>query len=58
MNIYQSLYDLVNTYVYGNTIVAGSVADLVATLIGTCGCLFLVSLPFLLVWRIARMIGG
>lgn len=56
MNIYQSLYDLLNEFVFGNAIVAGSHQDLVATLISTCGVVFLVSLPFLLVWKVIRML--
>ena len=56
MNIYQALYDLLNEFVYGSSIVAGSHQDLVATLIATCGVVFLVSLPFLLVYKIIRML--
>lgn len=56
MNIYQSLYDLINTYVYGNSIVVGSVADLVATLISTLGCIYLISLPFMLVYFVIKKI--
>ena len=56
MNIYQALYDLVNQYVYGNSIVVGSHQDLVAVFIATCGCIFLVALPFLLVYKILKLL--
>lgn len=58
MNIYQGLYELINQYIYGGTIVAESVADLVATLLSTAGCIFLVAIPFVLVWRICKMLMG
>lgn len=57
-NIYQSLYDLLNTYVYGGELLAGSHQDLVATLLATIGVVFLVALPFMLVLKVIRMIGG
>lgn len=58
MNIYNTLYELINTYVYGGSIVAESVADLVATLISTAGCIFLIAVPFMLVWRICKLLMG
>ena len=48
MNIYQNLYDLINTYVFGNSIVVGSYEELVTILFSTLGCLALVSLPFVI----------
>ena len=58
MSIYQSIYDLLNQYVFGNTIVVGSHQDLVATLISTAAVIFMVSLPFLVVWRVIKLIVG
>lgn len=58
MNIYQSLYDTLNTYVFGNSIVANSVQDLATTLISLGGTIFLVAIPFLVVWKIIKVIMG
>lgn len=58
MNIYQTLYDLIDVYVYGSTIDAGTIPDLVATLIATAGVVFLVALPFIVVLRVIRLICG
>lgn len=58
MNIYQSIYDLINTYVYGGEIVAGSYTELVAIAFSTAACLFLMALPFIVVWRIIKVIAG
>lgn len=58
MNIYQSLYELINTYIFGGSIALNSVPDLVATLLSVCGVVFIFSIPFMLVWRVIRMIGG
>jgi len=58
VSIYQSLYDLINTYVYGGAVVAGSHMDLICVLLSTMGVVFLVALPFLIVWRFICLISG
>lgn len=57
MSIYQGLYDLVHQYVYGGLQLTTDM-ELVATLISTMGCVFLVALPFAIVWKIIKMIVG
>lgn len=57
MNIYQSLYDLIATYVFGGVEMTANM-DLVAIVISTIGCVFLVALPFLLVYKVICMICG
>ena len=44
MNIYQSFYDLINQYVFGNSIVS------------TIAVIFVVALPFMLVWKVIKML--
>lgn len=56
MNIYQILYDLLVTYVYGGSIVVGSYQELVAILFSTIGCLFVVALPFIIVYMVIRFL--
>ena len=52
---YQGLYDLINTYIFGGTVVAGSYQDLVCILVATIGCLFFVAMPFMAVfWLVSR----
>jgi hypothetical protein len=58
MSIYENIYTLVNTYVFGGSIVAGSYQDLVAILVATIACLYLVALPFLIVRKLLNIIGG
>ena len=58
MSIYDSIYNLFNTYVYGGNIVVGSHQDLVATLMSTIAVVFMVSLPFLVVWKVIKLIMG
>lgn len=58
MNIYQNFMDLLNTYVFGGTMVAGSNQELIATLVATCGTLFIISVPFMIVWKFIKMIMG
>lgn len=51
MNIYQSALDLIATYVYGGTLTAGSPEELTAVILATCGCVFCVALPFIVVFK-------
>lgn len=54
--IFSTLYDLVVTYIFGSTlVVSGSYYELVAILIASLGSLFVMALPFLLVWRIIKI---
>ena len=56
MGIYHNLYDLIVQYVYGNNLPPDG--ELIATLIATAGSLFVVALPFLVVWKVIKVIGG
>lgn len=56
MNIYQTCYDLVNTYIYGSTVQVGSYQELVCIAVSTLACLFVFSLPFVLVYKVIKMI--
>lgn len=58
MNIYQSCYDLINTYIYGGQIVQGSYMELVAILTATTATLFLFALPFTIVWKLIKTISN
>lgn len=52
--MYQGLYDIIMNHVYGGVPVITSDMELVATLVATFGSLFLVSLPFLLLWKVVK----
>lgn len=56
MSIYNNLFELVNTYIFGGLIVDGSYEELIAIVVSSFGCIFLVALPFLLVWRIIKIV--
>lgn len=58
MNIYQTIYDLLNQYVFANGLVVGSVQELAVVLASLVGTLFLVALPFLIVWKVLKLLGG
>lgn len=57
MSIYQSLFDLIQTYVYGGATLTADM-NLVCTLISTIGCVFLVALPFVIVYKVLMIIMG
>ncbi len=53
--IYFSLYALLQQYIYGADVVLTEHMELTLTLLATAGSLFVVALPFLLVWRVLRL---
>lgn len=56
MSIYDSLYQLVAEHIFGS--VASAPQELVCTLVSTFGAIFLIALPFALVWRFIIAIMG
>lgn len=52
--IYQQLFELLHTYVYGGVDLTADM-NLTLTIAATFGALFLVSLPFILVWGIVKI---
>lgn len=57
MSIYQSLFDLIHTHIYGGVVLTADM-NLVCTLISTIGCLFCVAVPFIVVIRIIKAFTG
>lgn len=55
-NLYQTAYDLINQYIFGNTATFGTYADLMCTIGGTACCAFLVTIPFLVMKWVIRSI--
>lgn len=53
--MYQGFYDLIMAHVYGGVPAVTSDMELVATFIATFGSLFLVALPFLLLWKVVKI---
>ena len=55
--MYYELYSLLQQYIFGLDVALTSYQDMVLTVCATVGVLFLVALPFILVWRIIKMFG-
>mgnify|MGYP003302962537 FL=1 len=56
-NIYLDLYDIVHQYLFGGSTLA-SKQYLVCTLVATLGSVFIIALPFAIVWRVIKIIMG
>lgn len=56
--MYFSLYSLLQQYIYGLDVVLTEHMDLTLTLLATICCLFLVSLPFLVVYKLISWVAG
>ena len=59
MSIYQEIYDLINQYIFNNGATnVGSNAELICMLIASLASIFLIILPFLIVWKALTLIMG
>lgn len=57
MSIYQNIFDLIVTHIYGGVALTADM-NLVCTLISTIACLFCVAIPFIVVIRIIKLFTG
>lgn len=57
MNIYQDIFDIVKQYIFGNVELTAHM-DLVAITLSTIGCIFVFALPFVIVWRLIKILMG
>lgn len=58
MTIYDSIYELLNQFVFGGNIIPSSIQDSACSIVSTALCLFVVSIPFVLVWRVLKLMVG
>ena len=52
---YYLLYDLLSGYLYGGDAVLTGDQTLTLTMISTIGALFVIAIPFVVVWRCIRL---
>lgn len=57
MSIFETIYNLIETYIFG-TVAVGSYYELVCILVSTCACLFVMSIPFIICWRVIKVLLG
>lgn len=57
VSIYNTLYELIVTYIYG-VVEVGSHQELVTICLSTIGCLFVFALPFVLVLKVIKILLG
>lgn len=57
MSIYQSIYNLLEQYIFG-TVTAGTTQALVTELMATGACIFVTALPFIVVLKVISLILG
>lgn len=57
MNIYQSLFDILHTHIYGGATLTADM-NLVCTLMSTIGSVFVFAIPFMVCFWILKTICG
>ena len=55
MSIYESIYEIFSKYIYDYNVPVGSYQELVCILVSTAACLFVFSIPFIIVFRIIKL---
>lgn len=55
--MYQIIYDLFVSSFFAGAVVTGEM-QLVATLVAVASCLFVFSIPFMVVWKVIKLIVG
>lgn len=55
MNIYQNIYDIVQTYIFGGVELTANM-DLIAICLSSFACVFVFALPFCIVWKLIRIL--
>ena len=55
MSIYESIYEIISKYIYDYNVPVGSYQELVCILVSTAACLFVFSIPFIIVFRIIKL---
>lgn len=56
MSIYQSIYDLINTYIFGGLIEPNTYQELVTILLSTSSCIFIFAIPFIIVYKVITIL--
>lgn len=56
--MYYELWNMISDFVYGADAVLTSDQTLTLTIICTIGALFVVSIPFVVVWRVIKLFAG
>ena len=56
--IYNALYEMIANAIYGGLSSLTGWQELTLTFIATCACLFVLVVPFLIVWKVIKTICG
>lgn len=56
MSIYQSIYDLIVTYIFGGVVDVGTYQELITIALSSIAVVFVVALPFILVLKFIKIL--
>lgn len=57
-SVYDTIYNLIETFIFGGSIEVGSYQDLTATILSSIICVLVFALPFLIIWKVIKVIMG
>ena len=56
--MYFEIYDILNHYIFNDLAAEFAHMDLVLTFFSTAACVFCAALPFVIVWRVIKLLAG
>lgn len=58
MNIYQDVYNIITTYLFGGSVPVGSNQELITIALSSIATIFVFALPFVVVLKLIKLIMG
>ena len=58
MNIYQDVYNIITTYLFGGNVAIGSNQELITIALASIATIFVFALPFVVVLKLIKLIMG
>lgn len=56
-NIYTTIYQLLESILFGS-VTAGTYPDMICVMVSTFACLFMIAVPFIVVYKVIQLIVG
>ena len=56
LDLYNEIYNLIVTNIFGGSVQIGTYPDLISSLFSTMACMFVLAIPFILVWKVIKLV--
>lgn len=56
LDLYNEIYSLIVNNIFGGSVQVGTYPDLISSLFSAIACMFVLAIPFILVWKVIKMV--